>query len=166
MVGISAGATMYRWVDAQGVVHYSDQPQPGAEKLAVPSAQTYQAPPVPAASANAATSTSEAPVYQSCAITQPPADAALYAPETISVSVQVVPPLRPGDLVSVTLDGAALPGAPGTLSFEVTQPERGAHTLAATVRDSDGNLLCSAAAISFSVQRPSLLSPQSPARGH
>ena len=28
---LQAGQTVYRWVDAQGVVHYSDQPQPGGE---------------------------------------------------------------------------------------------------------------------------------------
>ena len=37
-----AGATVYRWVDDQGVVHYSDQPHANAEKLHVNAAQTYK----------------------------------------------------------------------------------------------------------------------------
>ena len=33
--------TVYKWVDANGVTHYSDQPHPGAEKLEITGAQTY-----------------------------------------------------------------------------------------------------------------------------
>ena len=39
-----AVATTYRWVDSAGVVHYSDRPQPGAEKVNLPPAQTYTTP--------------------------------------------------------------------------------------------------------------------------
>jgi Domain of unknown function (DUF4124) len=38
----SGATTLYRWVDAQGVVHYSDTPQPGAQKLQIAPAQTFQ----------------------------------------------------------------------------------------------------------------------------
>jgi len=155
--GSCLAQTMYRWVDAQGVVHYSDQPQPGAQAIPVPSAQTYRAPPAaPAAPA----------VYESCAITQPAADANLFAPEAVNISVQVVPSLRPGDRFNVTFDGSALPSSPGAMNFELPAPERGEHTINATVTSPEGQTLCSAPAVSFSVQRPSLNSPQSPAKGH
>src|SRR4029077_3941372 len=36
-----AGVTVYRWVDEQGIVHYSDQPHANAEKVHVNAAQTY-----------------------------------------------------------------------------------------------------------------------------
>ena len=39
----NGGTTTYRWVDAQGVVHYSDTPQPGAETLQIQPAQTFSA---------------------------------------------------------------------------------------------------------------------------
>ena len=35
-----AGQTMYRWVDKDKSVHYSDRPQPGAESVPVQSTQT------------------------------------------------------------------------------------------------------------------------------
>ena len=38
------GDTLYKWVDSQGNVHYSDKPQPGAQKLTLPKATTYTAP--------------------------------------------------------------------------------------------------------------------------
>jgi Domain of unknown function (DUF4124) len=168
-VASAALAATYRWTDAQGVVHYSDTPQPGAQEIQLPSAQTYRAPPVPAAPPAAAASTPAAApvVYQTCAITQPAADSNLFAPEVVNVSVQVIPALRPGDQLSVTLDGATLPpsGSSG-MNFALPSPERGSHTVSALVLGADGQTLCSAPPVSFSVQRPSLLSPQSPAKGH
>jgi len=76
------------------------------------------------------------------------------------------PGLRPGDVVAVTLDGDGLTAEQGDpLQFAVSQPERGAHTLRAVVRDAGGRMVCSASAVTFYVQRPSVLSPDSPARG-
>ena len=76
--GGAYATTMYRWVDAQGVVHYSDQPQPGAQSIQMQSAQTYRAPaqPKPAANAAAPASGAQPPrfTYRSCAITQPTAE--------------------------------------------------------------------------------------------
>jgi hypothetical protein len=39
-IAVAQTKTTYRWVDAQGVVHYSDTPQPGAQVIQLPSAQT------------------------------------------------------------------------------------------------------------------------------
>ena len=39
-----ARGTVYKWVDENGVVHYSDQPHPNAQKMQVQEAQTYTAP--------------------------------------------------------------------------------------------------------------------------
>ncbi|HTW75729.1 MAG TPA: DUF4124 domain-containing protein [Steroidobacteraceae bacterium] len=45
----SGSTTVYRWVDAQGVVHYSDRPQPGAQRLQIRPAPTFHAEPVESA---------------------------------------------------------------------------------------------------------------------
>jgi len=76
--------------------------------------------------------------------------------------------IRPlADLAQLPLaDGAALPSSAGAMNFQLSAPERGTHTITATVLSADGQTLCSAPAVSFSVQRPSLNSPQSPAKGH
>jgi len=47
----AAAKEMWRWVDERGVVHYSDRPQPGAERVDLDPAQTYTAPPVETAPA-------------------------------------------------------------------------------------------------------------------
>src|SRR6202158_6513900 len=82
IVAAVAGAqttTTYRWVDAQGVVHYSDTPQPGAQVIQVPSAQTYRAPPPPPAAPAAATPDEPASPYQSCGLAQPGAEELVFA---------------------------------------------------------------------------------------
>jgi hypothetical protein len=170
--GTASAAKTYRWVDAQGVVHYSDTPQPGAEQVTLPPVQTYTAPPLaaspPAAAPTAAIAApAQAAAYQSCEITQPVAETSLYAPDSVHVAVNLDPPLRSGDRLQVLLDGQPLESkSPSATSLEAPQPDRGTHVLSAVVRDASGKMVCSASGVTFYVQRPSLLSPQSPAKGH
>jgi hypothetical protein len=169
LLGLSAPAaaatTLYRWVDADGVLHYSDTPFPGAQKIELSDAQTYHGPP-PAAPAVAAPPAAASP-YQSCDITQPASQSSLFAPESVDISVALSPGLRPGDQLSVAVDGQALqPVSAGGSTFQLSQPDRGTHTLTAEVRGPDGTVLCSAPSVVFAVQRPSVNSPQSPVRPH
>ena len=90
------------------------------------------------------------------------ADSVKFQDSTAGTLAQI----HPGDQLSVTLDGTPLPSAGNALSFQADAPERGTHTLSATVRDAEGKVVCNSPGLSFSVQRPSLLSPQSPAKGH
>jgi hypothetical protein len=176
LASVSAtAAKTYRWVDAQGVVHYSDTPQPGAEQITLPTAQGYT--PVPAApvaplgaAADGATPASPPPdsaAYLSCAITEPVAETSLFSPESVHVAVGLDPPLREGDRLQVLLDGQPLElKSPSATSLTAEQPDRGEHVLRAVVRDSTGKIVCSASAVTFYVQRPSLLSPQSAGKPH
>jgi hypothetical protein len=165
--GWGAAATLYKWVDAQGVVHYSDTPHPGAEVIQVSGAQTYHDPPVPTTPAAAAAPQITNAAYVACSITQPANEAALFAPESVDVSVQSNPALRAGDQLSVQVDGQALaPVSEDGLKFQLQAPDRGTHTVRAQIRGADGSVLCDAPAVSFSVQRPSVNSPASPVKPH
>jgi hypothetical protein len=166
--GSAVASTMYRWVDEQGVVHYSDTPQPGAQKIQVEQAQTYKAPPVQSpVKANTASAEKGTAATYRCTITQPQAEQSFFAPEVVPVVVALEPRLQPGDELVVTVDGVQL-GTPGTnaMNFQVTEPPRGSHTVNLMVQGADGKAACTAQAVTFNVERPSLLTPQSPARGH
>jgi hypothetical protein len=160
-------ATTYRWVDPQGVVHYSDTPHPGAQEIQLTGAQTYHGPPLPAAAPPppAAAKTDVTP-YQSCAITQPAPETSLYAPETVNVSVRSTPTLRPGDQVEAQMDGAPLQPVGDGLTFQIQQPERGTHAVSAVVRDASGTVVCNTAPVTFYVQLPSVNSPASQVKRH
>jgi len=165
---LAAGTTTYRWVDAQGIVHYSDTPHPGAEQIQLSGAQTYHGTPAPAATQAAPPPPAGATDagYQSCLITQPAPDSNLFAPEVVNISIRTVPPLRQGDTLGVAVDGTALPPVGDGQSFQVQQPERGSHTISAEVHAADGSVICSAAPVTFSVQRPSVFSPAAPVKPH
>jgi hypothetical protein len=163
----SGGATTtYRWVDAQGVVHYSDTPQPGAQKLEIAPAQTFQFTANPGASSAAANDTSPGQ-YTACLITQPQPQQSFYAPESVPVTVQLAPGRRSGDLVQVTYDGTPVSATDDSgTNFQIDMPDRGQHTVTATVMDSTGRTVCTSEPVIFYVQRPSLDSPHSPAATH
>lgn len=157
--------TLYRWVDAQGVIHYSDTPQPGAEKVEVSEAQTFPSSPAPGS--ELAAPAASAAIYRSCEIEQPQSQQSIYAPETVGVAVRLVPELRDGDQLAVSVDGQDLPSVDGSsLVFQIPMPERGAHTVQAVVRDAEGHALCTSTPVTFYVRRPSVLSPQSPTATH
>ena len=168
--GLGAATTLYRWVDAQGVVHYSDTPHPGAQVMQVPGAQTYHgasAPPATPSVTAAPQSDTKPGSYESCAITAPAPDSAMYAPESVAVSVAVSPALHDGDQLTVQVDGRQLEStSEGSQSFVIAQPERGDHSISAQVRSPDGAMLCNAPPVTFSVTKPSVNAPNNPVKPH
>ena len=163
---LALAATVYKWVDENGVVHYSDQPHPNAEKVHVKEPQTYRetnplaAPAAPSPDNGAA---DRGPVYRGCAISQPADNEEFASPESLVVAVRTDPSLRPGDQVFVTLDGQALnDGHPTGSQFTISPVERGTHVLQAAVKDSGGGLLCQTSGITYNVHQPSILNPARP----
>jgi hypothetical protein len=159
-----AGATVYRWVDDNGVVHYSDQPHANAEKLHVNAAQSYK----PAASdsapagggGQAPATAAAAAAYRGCAIVQPQDDQTFTNIDSLTVVVQTDPQLHSGDRVYVTVDGQALNGgSPTGAQFVLSPVERGTHTAQAQVKDSGGAVHCQTPAVTFHVQQNSVLNP-------
>src|SRR6201985_1687410 len=44
---VALSATVYKWVDENGVTHYSDQPHENAQKVQIAQPQTYSPGPLP-----------------------------------------------------------------------------------------------------------------------
>ncbi len=157
--------TLYRWVDEQGVVHYSDTPHPGAKRIDVHGAQTYSAPRAGAPVTSSAVADKPlAPIagYDDCIITQPTPNQSFYAPESIHISIKLSPALQAGDKLAVLLDGQPIAGAAGALDYTVSDIDRGTHSITAAVKDGSGQVVCSSPGVTFFVQRPSLLAPNRP----
>ena len=169
---VAVGATVtYRWTDTDGV-HYSDQPHPGADKIILGTPQTYSSAdadgqaPVSSASSNPrrARNADNGPFhYDSCTVVEPAEDQVLIDVQSVTIAVQARPAKRGTDRMEVSLDGQAIKAAsPDQEEFHVSPVERGTHTVAATIRDSDGKNVCQSPAISFHVRQPSELAPQNP----
>ncbi len=170
-VALTASATeIWRWKDADGVVHYADSPVPGAEHINVGPAPTL----------GTASQDAPAPVYQptqppnqqnntvrynKCTVAQPENNQSFFAVDSVSVSLDIEPPLAPGNTIQVYLNGAVYPQWPGTApSYTLNGLYRGAYTLAVQIVDQNGRSLCKGPVSNFYVRQPSILSPQSPLR--
>jgi hypothetical protein len=160
---VALATTVYKWVDENGVIHYSDQPHPNAQKLQIEGVQTYSSRgasvPAPGGSAPEARAEAARP-YQGCAVAQPLDQQNLPNAQSVFIRVQTDPVPRAGDRIYITLDGQGLNGGePTGMSFNVTPIERGAHTVQAQVRDNSGQILCQTPSVTFYVQQPNLFSP-------
>ena len=158
-------ATVYKWVDAHGIIHYSDQPHPNAKKLTVAGAQTFSAPTPAEVTASPEEPARPAPAraYESCAITQPGDQQMLMNVYRTTAVVQTEPALRPGNTVNLYLDGRRLPGSGPSFTFPVY---RGQHSLSAVVVDSVGQIVCETSTVTFFVHQPSIKNPHNPVHPH
>ena len=164
---LALAATVYKWVDENGTVHYSDQPHANAQKVEVQAAQTYPATATPsqaaaAANANAGNDATDKS-YRGCAIVNPQDGTQVANVDTLGVSVRTDPGLHAGDQIFILMDGTALNGgSPTGAQFTITPVERGSHTLQAVVRDASGNLMCQTPGITVDVHQNSILNPANP----
>jgi hypothetical protein len=163
-------ATVYKWTDEDGVVHYSDQPHANAEKVHVQAVQTYKSGPSDAGGGAqpAPSGGGTAPAaYAGCAIAQPGDNQNYPNVESLSIVVRTDPSLHPGDQIFLMLDGAPLNNAqPVGTQFTLSPVERGTHTLQAVVRAGTGALMCQTPAVTFSVSLPSTQNPVNPIKPH
>jgi hypothetical protein len=165
---VAVSATVYKWIDENGVVHYSDQPHENAEKVQLKAPQTYSAPKTPAQSQQPRRDAAKpAQVYQSCAVSEPANDQMFMNTSEVTAGVSIQPAVRPGDTAIVTLDGQRVPGVPaGGGQFTISPVDRGTHSIQVTVQDSTGATVCTSPSVTFHVQQPSLQSPTRPIRPH
>jgi hypothetical protein len=140
---VAGAATVYKWVDAQGVTHYSDQPHPGQR----PSPR-----PVPA------TATGGETPYSICEIYRPSNDEVFLNADSVTARVRVQPGVRPGDSAFLALDGRRMPAVVGS-DITVQPVYRGSHSLVLVVEDGQGNVVCQSEPVVFHVRQPSVQAP-------
>jgi hypothetical protein len=159
LLGLSAtawSATVYRWVDDNGVVHFSDQPNPRAQKLEISGAQTYgsqAAAPKPGPAAGPPTSGAASGIPPVCVIDTPQAGAVFL--DTFSVTGHVtLANVGEGSQSMLRLDGVDIsPMLDGGGGFALNQIDRGEHTLTLQVTNSHGDVVCQANSVAFAIRQ-------------
>ncbi len=160
---------VYRWVDDDGVVHYSDSPREGAEKVEVREPQTYSVREALPATPTARDSSAQVPpdavdAYESVRIAKPAHDSVAWnTAGEIAVEVAVNPPLNraAGHKVMVYLNGMPVAGTPvASTTIGLTGIHRGTYELYATVVDGQGRHIVQSDPISFHVRQTSIQNPQ------
>lgn len=155
-----AAAGVYKWVDADGTVHYSDTPKPGAEEVYVAPPQTYTPAQLPAI-----TPQPEAPAataeYSQLSFTAPEPEANLWDNTgALPVSFNSEPALQTerGHRLVVLLDGQAQAPVKGN-STTLENVDRGSHTLQGQIIDATGKVLISSPSITVHLHRQSVMGP-------
>ncbi len=158
-------AVIYKWTDAAGVVHYSDQPVPGAEKIFTSS---------PNLSAGSAASTAARGQQGSSgqkkpagglnltqfAITSPTPDQTFFGDELIPVHLTLEPSIKSSQTITWHLNGKQLDDqGPTAIQFNLQSLERGTYAIAATITDQETGESQSTDSVSFFVRQPSQLAP-------
>jgi len=153
----AVSADVWRWVDDDGVVHYSDTPREGAEHVDVSEsarstgARVYQST-TPSSVDEPATATEEVFKYESLSISSPSAEETLWNIEgTLSVSLSLSPGLQTGHQVRVYFNGESR--MVNSTSFTIDEVYRGVHNLQAEVLDATGRLMIRSTSNRFYVQQ-------------
>jgi hypothetical protein len=155
-------AVVYKWTDSDGVVHYSDQPVPGAQKITTDggSAAATQKPPV----SQLPETPKDAPAglgYTVFAVTAPTSEQTFFGDEVISARLTLEPGLKPNHTITWHLNGKELDDQPPTATqFTLPHLDRGTYAIAATLKDQETGESESSASVTFYVRQPSALSPQ------
>ena len=147
----------WKWTDAEGVVHYSDVPVDGAERVDISeyshATGARISSPTPAASPTTKGTPAETAFrYESIAITTPAAEETLWNIEgVLSVSVSVSPGLQNGHQIRAYFDGEERMVS-GT-NFSIDEVARGVHNLQVEVIDATGKLMIRSQPNRFYVQQ-------------
>lgn len=154
-------AAVYKHVGPDGQIVYSDQPQPGAEEIKIDVVPT---PPAPSAAQTAADpdpdidSQTDFAGYTRLTVTRPENDATVRENSGIvAVEIALEPALQveAGHKIAVSLDGTTLPDISSTSTFQVSNVDRGTHSLLVSVLDANGAALISSASVTFHMKRES-----------
>ena len=160
--GTVQAAEVYRWVDRDGVVHYSDQWQPGAEKIRLQESPTYRGQPSPEGIGpeSSQPATAEATSYRALAILSPAQEEVLWnIGGKLRVALRLTPSLQEGDRLRLFIDGAMQDMAPGQTTVDLTDIYRGVHTLTAEVVGPTGAVRIKSETTTFVVRQTSLAQP-------
>jgi hypothetical protein len=175
-----AAAQIYRTVDADGNVVFTDvPPRPGetAEKVELSGGSTFTPPPDPEPTESrlrwSSTDTDEqvtadtmATVYETVEVVSPGNDETVRENSgNITIAVRVVPELRPGHRVQLELDGQPLQTSQ-TPTFQLQHVDRGTHQVQVHVLDQAGAVIRSSDPSTFHLLRYSkLTAPNRPVVG-
>jgi hypothetical protein len=163
-----AGAQVYKTVDEDGNVVYTDQaPRDDSEPMELPPLSVVEAPTYEEiARPEADVETDEAKGlslrqlrsrYKGFAIISPENEQSLWNPQgLITLAWQAPHPLQEGMQVRASMDGEQI-GLTSDRVIPITKLERGAHTLEAVLLDARGRTIATADPVAFFIRQPSVI---------
>ena len=151
-------AELYKWTDADGVVHYTDR---------LPSADVQQDY-LPARlkslrTGNSQETSEENSVYSTFSINQPAPEATVRTDNaTVDIVVQIEPPLTENHFLQSYLDGLEVGDKTKSTALTLQEMQFGTHRLQARIIDNDNLEIMKTAEVTFSYREPLDLSTVAP----
>lgn len=160
-LAFSATAQIYKYTDANGNTVFTDQPPEGqaSENIQLPATNSVSMPVPSAPTAPVTEATDSAAPYSTLQLTGLPDDEALRANNgTFSVGVMIEPRLASNHRLRLLLDGKPYGQPSNVPRLQVSNVDRGEHSLAVEVLSGEQSIQQSATA-TFTVQRVNTSSP-------
>lgn len=137
-------AAIYKSIDRDGNVIFSDTPQLGSKPVKIQPPQTFTPPSLTLTTTSTTTSSPSGTQeweegaasfkYEVFAISSPVNDATLRDNSgNMTVNITLVPPLRSEDKVQLIMDSRKIGSPEATTVFSLTNVDRGTHTLQANI---------------------------------
>jgi hypothetical protein len=169
LLPFAATADIYKYVDQNGVIRYTDKPpSKDAKPVELPPVQTYTS----GDAGNQESGTNAQPDsilaaepagYTRIALTSPsPEQVFNQSNPQVNVSVSLEPALITGHRLVFLLDGLPYPSSPGQNTIILEGLERGSHMVQAAVMDSRGAIQIQSEPVNFHLHQPSRLRPKPP----
>ena len=152
-------AEIYRGVDEEGNVFYSDKEQPNTELIPTPAPNTIIMPKLEAKTPAAAEVEKKDASYKSFSITTPANNAAVRDNAgNLSVSLSIDPALnkKNGDAIRLTIDNRVVTAKTTSLTVNIPNVDRGSHSLKAELVNKAGQVIRSSS-VQFQMLRFSTL---------
>ncbi|HEU4652822.1 MAG TPA: DUF4124 domain-containing protein [Steroidobacteraceae bacterium] len=158
---VFASQTVWKWVDDQGVTHFSDRPVPGATKVEISSSNRSEAQPSSSRSTYSPPSPPADAQYQDFEISTPAeGDVLINTGGQVSVSIRLNPRLNAGDTLALYLDGRLVEGFPDNATeYSLTNVARGQHSVLARITDTGGREVKTTGSVHFTVRQESIAQP-------
>jgi len=156
-VSVALADTAYKWIDEDGVVHYSDRPREGAQLVELDGLSRPTGARLSRNRPRNAAADIVAPTaafrYQSLSVASPGPEETLWNIEgVLTVTVELDPGLQTGHQVRVYFDGGS-PKIVGGQSFQLEEVYRGVHNIQVEIIDSTGKLMIRSQTNRFYVQQ-------------
>lgn len=164
---VNVQADLFKWVDENGEVIYSDQPPPNAEnqekylldKQQLPALINTPAHKVPALESQKKPQSESPSPIQSVNITFPEHDTAVRSNDgTLNIQLSVNPELdsKSRESLMLLMDGKEVYQGKSS-KITLYEVDRGTHILEARILTANGEIISSSEAVSFTLQRFSAL---------
>jgi hypothetical protein len=159
LIALPAQAEVYRQVDADGNVTFTDEPDDSAERVNVKPVTTITMPRPETVNEQLSEedeTIGDEDAYESVGFTSPADDEAFHSGSgNVEFRVASTPGLRQGHQFEITMDGAPV-GQTRSGSVTVNNVFRGTHNAGVNVIGPEGERIYTGDKISFTVHRPSV----------